>query len=319
MHKPLVHIVSPIHNVAAFLEECIESVLAQTYDNWIYTIVDNCSTDASLEIARRYASAHPRIEIVSAPEFFPPIQNHNFTLGRVSADAKYCKVVFGDDWIFPECLERMVAAAESSPSAGLVGAYCLEGNHVVCAGLPYTTTLISGREICRRHLLDKLFVFGSANSLLYRADLVRDRRPFFNEANIHADTEVCFDLLKSTDFAFVHQVLTFTRVRTGSVTSKCSDINSDFGGMLRILRHHGPNYLIKEEVKGQLCACLSAYYRFLSKSLFTGRDKTFWDYHKTQFHESGIAFSRLGMARGLVANMLRVPAKLTEVLSSDKG
>jgi len=48
---PLVSVVTPFHNTEAYLGECIESVLAQTFDNWEYTIVDNQSTDASVEIA----------------------------------------------------------------------------------------------------------------------------------------------------------------------------------------------------------------------------------------------------------------------------
>ena len=43
--KPLVSIVTPMHNEADHLVECIESVLAQTFDNWEYTIVDNQSTE----------------------------------------------------------------------------------------------------------------------------------------------------------------------------------------------------------------------------------------------------------------------------------
>jgi hypothetical protein len=62
-------------------------------------------------------------------------------------------------------------------------------------------------ELCRRLLLDELYVFGTATSLLYRSDLVRGRDPFYNEGNLHADMEVCLELLKACDFGFVHQFL----------------------------------------------------------------------------------------------------------------
>src|ERR1700730_946844 len=87
--QPLVSIVTPVYNGAEHLAECIESVLAQTYQNWDYTIVDNCSTDATLKTARRYAEKDPRIRIVRNQEFLPAIPNHNAALRRISPASKY--------------------------------------------------------------------------------------------------------------------------------------------------------------------------------------------------------------------------------------
>src|SRR5271167_143509 len=239
--QPLVSIVTPVYNEAGHLAECIESVLAQTYQKWDFTIIDNCSTDGSLEVARRYAEKDPRIRIHENQRFLPVIPNHNVALRQISPDSKYCKVVLGDDWIFPDCLEQMVAVAEAHPSVGIVGAYALEGQRVAWTGLPYPSSLVSGLEICRRHLLEGLYVFGSANAVLYRADLVRNRDPFYNETNIHADTEACFALLKTSDFGFVHQILTFTRVRSESLSTVSADLHTYFAGMLQLLLAHGPD------------------------------------------------------------------------------
>lgn len=301
--QPLVSIVTPVYNEAGFLSECIESVLAQTYQNWQYTIVDNCSSDGSPEIARRYAAADSRIRVHENQQFHSVIVNHNLALRQISQTSKYCKVVFADDWIFPECLEKMVAVAEEEPSVGLVGAYCLQGRTVICTGLPYTTRLVRGREICRQHLLNRLYLFGSANCVLYRADLVRTHDPFYTEAHIHADTEVCFALLKGCDFGFVHQVLTFTRVRPQSLTTISRDLQSNRGGMLQILVTHGPDYLTRQELEACLDQHLSGYYRFLGKSLFRRRDQKFWGYHKRQLIEAGVGFSRARLARAALANL----------------
>jgi hypothetical protein len=45
----------------------------------------------------------------------------------------------------------MVNLAEEHPSVGLVSAYCLEGHRIICVGLPFSTRVESGREICRQH------------------------------------------------------------------------------------------------------------------------------------------------------------------------
>jgi len=298
--QPLVSIVTPLHNEESYLAECIESVLAQRYSNWEYTIVDNCSTDASLEIARRYAARDGRIRVEHNSIPVSAIGNHNLALRQISPMSKYCKVVFGDDWIFPECLERMVAVAEQYPSVGIVSAYALEGQRVNWTGLPYPASLISGREICRKHFLDSLYVFGTPSSVLYRADLVRSRDPFYDETNIHADTEVCFALLRSCDFAFVHQVLSYTRVREGSLSTVAAGTNAHFGVMLHLLLTYGAYYLTEEELESCLDRHLVGYYRFLGENLVLGRGREFWDYHKRELAAAGLHLRRLRLARSII-------------------
>lgn len=298
---PLVSIVTPVYNEEQHLAECIESVLAQTYQHWDYTIVDNCSTDASVDIARRYAAKDRRIRVQENQQFLQAFQNCNAALRQISPTSKYCKVVLGDDWIFPECLERMVAVAEAHPSVGIVGAYALEGCHVTLTGLPYQTQVLPGREACRRHLLEKLHIFGTQNSVLYRSDLVREHDPLYNESNMQADTEACFALLHMSDFGFVHQVLTFTRVRPGSLNTISQGLHTYWAAILHLLVKYGPVYLEKDELEAFLERHVSAYYAFLGKSLLVGRDKQFWDYHKPRLMEAGVGFSKARLLQGMLA------------------
>jgi glycosyltransferase involved in cell wall biosynthesis len=298
--QPLVSIVTPVYNGAQYLSECIESVLAQTYQNWEYTILNNRSTDDSIEIARRYAARDGRIRVHDNPEFLPVIPNHNVALRQISPASKYCKMVFSDDWIFPECIERMVSIAEEYSSVGIVGAYVLQGREVICTGLPYSSSVVNGREVCRQHLLNRLYVFGSANAVLYRSDLVRKRDPFFNEANIHGDTEACFAILKNCDFGFVPQVLTFTRVRSGSLTEMSNDLQTSLAGMLQILVRHGRDYLTSEELEKRLGSHLKDYYAFLGKSLLLGHKETI-NYHRKVLVAGGVGFRWTRVVQGMLA------------------
>ena len=275
----------------------MESVLAQTHHNWDCTVVNNCSTDGTLAIAEKYAARDPRISILTNDRLIPALSNMNLAFRQISAESKYCKMVLADDWIFPECLQRMVAVMEEYPSAGIVGAYGLVERWVLWAGLPYPSSFVSGHEICRQRLLGGPYVFGSPTSLLFRSDLVRSHSPFYDESNIHADSETCFELLKDCDFGFVHQVLTFSRdERSGSRLEKSRELNTAAAGMLHELVAYGPHYLTSEEYKGRLKAMVANYYEFLAASFLRPRTSEFWNYHKEKLRDAGIEFKRTRLA-----------------------
>ena len=302
--SPLVSIVVPVYNDAEFLAECLESILAQTYHNWDCLIVNNCSSDDSAQIAHQYVARDRRFRLHENAQHLRAVCNYNAGLRLISPDSSYCKIVFADDWIFPECLAQMVALAEENPSVGIVGAFGLRGNEVVWAGLPYPCRKVSGRKICRALLLHDFYVFGTATALLYRSDLVRNRNPFYNESNLHCDSEVCLVLLKSCDFGFVHQVLTFTRVRPGSLTSLSAEINTVIAGKLYDLMMYGKDFLSESEFRSRRAYWLRDYYHFLARQLGKGRNREFWAYHKRKLRESGVGYSRLRLALALLEQFL---------------
>src|SRR5215472_16108204 len=118
---PLVSVVTPVYNGEEFLAECIESVLRQTHRNYEYLIINNCSKDRTLEIASAYAKKDNRIRVHNNTQVVGVIENHNTAFRLISTASKYCKVVSADDWVYPECIQRMVELAEANPSVGLVG------------------------------------------------------------------------------------------------------------------------------------------------------------------------------------------------------
>jgi glycosyltransferase involved in cell wall biosynthesis len=310
---PFVSIVTPMYNNAEYIAGCIESVRAQTYEHWDYVIVNNCSTDGSGEIARQFAEADPRIRVLDNKTLLPAIANHNHALRQISPDSKYCKVVFSDDWLFPRCLEEMVGLAEANPSVGIVGAYGMEGIEVKWAGLPYPSTRMDGREVCRRFFLEGIYVFGTAHSVLYRSDLVRSHDTFFNEANVHSDTETCIDLLRNCDFGFVHQVLTFTRERSGSLTEISRMLNTFVGSRLYEIVKYGPDFLNPREFVSCRAKLVNEYHKFLAASLLPGgRDAEFWSFHKQKLAEVGVKLSYGRLSVAVLARCLWAVTHLPE-------
>src|SRR5262245_7467930 len=127
---PTVSVVTPFYNTADYLEECIESVLAQTYRDFEYVLVDNCSTDGSSEIAARAAGRDPRVRIVRNATLLPQVPNYNHALRQMAPGSRYCKLVQADDALMPRCLEEMVALAEAHPSVAMVSSYRMRGERV---------------------------------------------------------------------------------------------------------------------------------------------------------------------------------------------
>jgi glycosyltransferase involved in cell wall biosynthesis len=313
--QPLVSVVTPVYNGEKYLAECIESVLAQTYQSWEYVIVNNCSTDRSLEIAQGYVGKDARIRIYNNQEFVSRLANHNIAFRQMSPESTYCKMVHADDWLFPECIERMVVVAETNPTVSIVGAYGLNDTRVSWDGLTYPSTVVPGREICRRTLQGNFYVFGTPTSLLIRSDLIRTRETLYNEANFHADNEACFDLLQNTDFGFVHQVLTYTRQHKEAATAFGERFNTYLPGNLIILKKYGPIYLNREEYEKCLRRYMKGYYAFLARSVFYRGEKQLLDYHRHSMRDLGYAFSWAKLLGALfleVTNILFNPKETLE-------
>jgi glycosyltransferase involved in cell wall biosynthesis len=286
--KPLVSVVTPVYNGAEYLAECIESVLNQSYENWEYVIVDNCSSDGTLEIARGYESRDPRVRVVAADVFVGPIENQNRAVREISPDSKYTKVLHADDWLFPECLERMVDLAEANPTVGVVSAYRLEETRVTLDGLPHSISVLSGREIARSTLLADPYPFllGSPSSVLIRSDFIRARDPFYNEDNPwNEDTEACLWVLETSDFGFVHQVLTFTRRAEGSPFSQHTRLGAYLPGEIKLLAKFGRAYLTEAEYERRLAVLLVWYGIFFVKNLRKLGDAEFRAHHRAALRE----------------------------------
>jgi len=274
-----VSVVTPVYNTEPYLEECILSVLNQTYQAFEYIIVDNCSTDNSLAIAERYAAADSRIRVVRNRQFLSQVQNYNAALAQIGAQSTYCKIVQADDWLFTRCLEEMVGLAESDPSIGIVSSYRLAGRQVKEVGLPLSARVVEGKALCRTQLVDEYHFFGSPSTVLFRSSIVRSRVPFYQEGRLHEDTEACYSILEAWKFGFVHQVLSFTRVDNESMMSKARRFNGHLLDRLIILDQFGRVYLNEAEFQACWRRHEKKYLRFLAEAALWPRGTEFWKYH----------------------------------------
>ena len=119
--RPLVSSVVIFLNAEKFIEEAIESVFAQTYDNWELLLVDDGSTDGSTQTALRYAEKHPdKVRYLEHPGHQNRGMGASRNLGISRAEGEYIALLDADDVWLPHKLEQQVAILDSYPEAGMV-------------------------------------------------------------------------------------------------------------------------------------------------------------------------------------------------------
>ena len=105
MRQPLVSVIIPIHNVESYIDECLKSVVEQTYQNMEIVCIDDGSTDDSLIILKKYAQKDPRIKILSQ-------ENKGLSatrnIGLENASGTYCYFLDSDDMLYTFSVEVMV-------------------------------------------------------------------------------------------------------------------------------------------------------------------------------------------------------------------
>ncbi len=115
--NPLVSVLMTVYNREALIAEAIESVLTCNYENLELIIVDDCSQDGSLKVARRFEQQDSRVRVFVNSKNLSDYPNRN----KAASYAKgvYLKYLDSDDVLYPYGLNIMVDRMEDHPSAAL--------------------------------------------------------------------------------------------------------------------------------------------------------------------------------------------------------
>ncbi len=316
--QPRVTVVTPFYNTERYLEQCIRSVLAQDYQNFEYILSDNRSTDGSLEIAREYARRDSRISVRTHDEFIGQQANYNRALRYMSPESEYCKMVQADDWVEPQCLTRLVDAAVRHPTAGIISGCFIAGRVLGGAGLPFDREFFTGREACRTRLTRGGTYFGSPTCLMYRANVVRARDPFYAETGLNVDTKLCFEVLSDSDFVRVPQILmTLRRDDNHSISSGLAQYNPQLLLQYVLTYQYGPRYLEADDLAQAQRDVHTRYYQMLARVRLRGAPDAFWEVHRSELARIGQAIRPGALAwavASLVADKALNPMRTLEQL-----
>ena len=230
---PLVSICIPTYNGAEYLRACIDSALAQTWEDFELLVVDDGSTDETLDIVRSYADKRIRLSL------------NGTNLGLVGnwercihlAKGAWVKFLFQDDALAPSCLTKMLAAAETYPAAYLVVArtrptvertageefaeeylrYVELHNLTACFGRPWITP-----DDFAEHVADypTTNVIGEPSALLVRRDAFQRFGLFHPEMIQLVDWEFTARIAVQAGLAFVDETLVEVRIHGTSQSSR---------------------------------------------------------------------------------------------------
>jgi hypothetical protein len=181
--------------------------------------------------------------------------------------------------------------------------------------------VVRGPDACRKALTGGGSAFGTPTTILLRADLVRSPEAFYNEDNLHADTEACFDVLRTSDFGFVHQILSYTRAHDGAMTSTAVWLNSFITGRLTVLLDHGRTYLDEREYERRLARQTLRYAAFLARSALGGklRDERFRELHGNTIGRLRRDISPGELVRGMGTDLADATVRLLGPAASNGG
>jgi len=307
--EPFVSVVTPVYNGEEFLRACIESMLAQDYSNWEYVLVNNQSTDGSLQIMEEYAEKDSRIRIHNNEEFLPLMENLNHAFRQISQESKYCKVVHADDLLFPQCISHMVALGEEDPSIGFISAYQLIDKRVGPNGLEYPKKHFPGKEFGRRYLLYGMKLIAHPSANLIRSDIIRKREKVYDESYLGSDTSAFLDILSESNFGFVYQVLTFTRLHEQSVTNTGVKKYIYFLDLLRINLKFAPIFLTNSEAKRIIKKRERIFYIQFARSLLLENTKKVHRELKKELQKIDQPIKYGKLTRYLIREILLQPIK----------
>ncbi len=222
-NEPLVTISIPNYNYGKYLENCFESILAQTYQNIEVHFSDNASTDDSFEIAYKYR----KIFRERGVKFI--LKENKFNLGSYTNSQKsmegamgdYVYTLASDDAIYPEFIETCVEIFEAHPNVGtvIVNRDEIDENGRITPLPPFynTSCIIDGDAQAGVYMMAGIAIPGQR--MTTRMALVK-AQPFMRVWNVAGDWYDNFLFACAGDVAYVKDSLMAYRVHTGNETNE---------------------------------------------------------------------------------------------------
>lgn len=208
MNNHTVTVITPVYNSEEFLKETIESVMNQTYENLEYILIDDCSTDRSATLIRKYQEKDSRIQYIKLKKNSGAAVARN--TGLENAKGRYIAFIDSDDVWYPEKLKKQIKFMQENNVAFTYTKYERLSEKGEVTGAPsfpqklnYSGLLKNTAIACSTVIIDRKIIGD------FRMPLVRKGQ----------DTATWLKILRNHEYAFlIDEVLNQYRSREGSLS-----------------------------------------------------------------------------------------------------
>lgn len=168
----MISIIVPVFNAAPFLKKCIESILNQTYKDFELILIDDGSTDMSLDICRNYALKDARIIVLSKINEGAGLARN---LGLKIAKGEYIGFVDSDDYISPNMYEELYTSALKN-NADIVqcGYIKVDENNNFLSKSNYQNIIIENNELCFKEFCKKRNIDNYSPCKIFKKETIKD-------------------------------------------------------------------------------------------------------------------------------------------------
>ncbi len=218
----MVSVITPVYNRELYIEECVQSVLKQSYQDFEVILVDDGSTDKTLEICRKLASEDKRIRLLSGKHQGVSAARN---IAVNAAAGEYIFFLDSDDVIHPMLLETLIHAARSHNAAIAATDVARSGKsnwHRVSEAMQKSCTLGEFDFKNEAETLRGLMFGGTAISciggVMFRRDLIGDTR-FRTDLHIGEDYYFIYqNIIKGASAAFLKPKWYYVRVHDQNIS-----------------------------------------------------------------------------------------------------
>lgn len=203
--KVMISIIIPTYNIEKYVKQCVDSILKQSYKDYEIIIVDDGSTDSTLELLHREYDSNKYIQIYTQNNQGSGIARN---LGLEKSNGKYIMFIDGDDWIEPKMLEAYINIINKYDYDLICSSYFEEnyfGNNVKTELYKVDTLSLKNQNECRKkyiHLyLDELVCAPHRN--LYKSEIIKKNNITFPDLRRSQDIVFNYSYFKYVNSLYV--------------------------------------------------------------------------------------------------------------------